>query len=236
MIYRIASVCNKKFSRWIRFCLLFLKNTQIYRLSRYVLLWIFLILKLRATFRSFLKGNSKSPSPANPHTLNGCVAKYLRLSRCLQHSIKWKENICKQKFIHRMLSIFWLIILFELYISLRFGVNCIPGFICVRSLPWKPQQTLSRIFSKAGRTHNDHLSTIPGRRLHLFIHVSSVYVWHPPTLTRIEGCGSQVMPTSTKSVQDFLCTWKRPGKQLLRCWHPFWLRCLGQCCLNPGLT
>lgn len=146
-----------------------------------------------------MKGNWNSPSQENPHTLNSCVAKHLRQARCLQHSIKWKENICKQKFIHRMPSIFWLIILFELCISLWFGVNCIPGFICVRCLPRKPQKTLSRVFSKAGRTHNHHLSSIPGRTLHLFIHVSSVYVWHPPTVTRIEVCGSQVMPTSTKS-------------------------------------
>lgn len=197
MIYRIASVCNEKFSRWIRLCLLF-KNMQFYRLIRYVLLRISLILKLRVIFIHCWR-ETKSPSQANPHSLNSCVAKYLRQSRCLQNSIKWRENICKQKFIHRMLSIFWLIILFEVYISLWFGVNCIPGFICVRSLPRKPQKTLSRIFSKAGRTHSHHLSTIPGRTLHLFIHVSSVYVWHPPTVTRIEVCGSQVMPTSTKS-------------------------------------
>jgi len=48
MIYRIATICNEKFSRWIRLCLL-LKNMQFYRFVRYVLLWILLILKLRVT-------------------------------------------------------------------------------------------------------------------------------------------------------------------------------------------
>lgn len=197
MIYRIASVCNEKLSRWIRFCLLF-KNTQFYRLIRYVLLWISLILKLRVTFIHSRRETENLPHK-QIHRLSTVVLQNIWDSPHAYSTIKWKENICKQKFIHRMLSIFWLIILFELYISLRFGVNCIPGFICVRSLPRKPQKTLSRIFSKAGRTHNHHLSTIPGRTLHLFIHVSSVYVWHPPTVTRIEVCGSQVMPTSTKS-------------------------------------
>lgn len=114
------------------------------------------------------------------------------------YSIKRTQNICKQIYPQK-LSIFWLIILFELRISLRFGANCIPGFICVRSLPRKPQKTLSGIFSKAGRTHSHYLNTLPGRTLHLFIHVNSVYVWHPPTVTRIEGSWSQVMPISTKS-------------------------------------
>lgn len=165
---------------------------------RYVLLWLSLILKLRVTFL-ILEGKLKIPLTRKSTYCQLLCCKIFETVQMSKAQQKWKENIGKQKFIHRMLSIFWLIILFEVYISLRFGVNCIPGFICVRSLPRKPQKTLSRVFSKAGRTHNHHLSTIPGRTLHLFIHVSSVYVWHPPTVTRIEVCGSQVMPTSTKS-------------------------------------
>lgn len=200
MIYGIDTVCNEKFSRWSRLCLL-LRNRFRGRLGMSFSAYTYLLYnsKTNCHFHSYLKGNWKSLSQAYLHTLNICVTKYLRHSRCLQQSITWTQNICKQKFIHKKLSIFWLIILFELYISLRFGVNCIPGFICVRSLPRKPQKTLSGIFSKAGRIHSHHLNTIPGRTLHLFIHVNSVYVWHPPTVTRIEVCGSQVMPTSTKS-------------------------------------
>lgn len=49
VIYRMASVHDERFSRWIRLCLLF-KNIQFCRLIRWVLLWESLLLKLGVTF------------------------------------------------------------------------------------------------------------------------------------------------------------------------------------------